>query len=391
MKNQPKTFLEALNIIHSNPKKAKTFLEDKRLTLNEKKILNCWFLLKNCKHDEILKSLKNLKVNDYELVEGQRLLIIGITYNNQALSKAAVENISSAFEILEKYSLPDHHFTAVYNLFIAHLNDCNEAGMEDCLDLMMGIRKANTNERQELCFHHAQFCYFVHVENFLEAEKLSNRLDHQKALMSDSMLMGYLLTKFKIQVKKENLKEAEKELEEIKKYRLFRLSSGFTFMRTALDHLLHNKPLYVYRDDFKDCDFLYFHLKVVQALEENDLPAAKKHWSELMQISPHLYHDHFSYQGEKNLFALCLKRHQSVLKKPVIETNTPDFSSNKSEALILLLQSSSVPLRKDLVFSTLWGSEIESENDEAKIRNLISYVRKTKNIKISFRVFIAFG
>lgn len=388
MQPQPKAFLEALNLIQSDPKKAKKFLEDKRLTLNEKKILNSWFLLKNCKHDEIIEALNELKITNYELVEGQRLLILGITFNNQAQSRLAISHITSAFEILEKYPLPSHHFIAVYNLFIAYLNGGKVDRMEDCLELMESILKNHGNKRQELYHLQCQFCFLVFTEQIPEAEALAKVIDQKPELMSDSMIMSNLLTKFNLQLKKEDLKAAENALEEIKKYRLFRFTAGFNFMRISLDHLLYGSPLYVYRENFKDCEYLFSHLKVVQALEENDPITAKRYWSDLVKHRPDIYHEDFTYHGEKNLFALCLKRHHIAFQK--LNNETPkaiptETSSNKSEALLMLLRASSLPIRKEVVFKALWGTEIESENDEAKIRNLISYVRKSKKINISFK------
>ena len=63
-----KTFLKALELVHGQPKKAKKYLLDTRLTAAEKKILSCWILLKSCRHQEILEEMKSL-VGENELIE----------------------------------------------------------------------------------------------------------------------------------------------------------------------------------------------------------------------------------------------------------------------------------------------------------------------------------
>ena len=153
-------------------------------------------------------------------------------------------------------------------------------------------------------------------------------------------------------------------------------------MKMALDHLHHNAPLYLYEKDFKEAQNLYHQLKTIQGLEEANLPKAKRHWEELQKENPDLYQDEFKFRGQKNLLSLCLEKHKKVFS---YQPEEKIDGKSKAEVLINILETQKSPIPKENLFFKLWGYEPKDESDDNKLKNLIYYVKKTKNIKISYR------
>ncbi len=379
---RPKTFLEALKLVHSNPKKAKTFLQDKRLSLAEKKILNSWFHLKNCLHSEIIKEIENLAV-DSELVESQKILILGLTYNNMGELNQASVLLHKAFELIEKHPLPEHQFICLYNLFIISYNLGHEKDMFSTLDLMDVLATAGLNERQAICHLQSKFNYLTFKNQFEEASHYLEELELKKAEMTDPVIMSHLISKFQYFLKQSLFDYCEATMQEMKKYRLFRHTPNFIFMRLSLDHIIYNRPLYFYEKDFKDSKLLFHQLKVIKSFEESNFQEAEKYWRILSKTDSNIYQDNFVYKGQVNLFSLCLSKYKIQKQQ---SAPMPELSNkNKSEAIVKILQSRSYPIPKEELFEALWGRKPVDQTDDDKLKNLIYYVRKNKGLVIGFR------
>jgi hypothetical protein len=376
-----KTFLEFLKIIHSEPSKARKYLLDKRLTQNEKKIIQAWYDLKNCLHEKIFEELNGLKCEN-ELIESQRKLIIGLAKNNQANFSESLNWLKGSLEILEKYPLKEHHFICIYNLFIVSFNLSDKNELDHSFKLLESLHAGGLNPRQELCFKQCRFNYYNFHEMFDEGQRILEELEGLKNEMSEAVIMSHQISKFIFYLKQENYDKCQTILKEMKEYRLFRYSPNYKFMKMALDHLDHNAPLYIYEKDFKEAKNLYHQLKTIQGLEEANLYKAKKHWEELQKENPDLYQHGFEFRGQKNLLSLCLDKHRNVF---INKTEEKIDGNNKAQILINILMIQKKPIPKEILFLKLWGYEPKDELDDNKLRNLIYYVKKTKNIKISYR------
>jgi tetratricopeptide (TPR) repeat protein len=376
-----KTFLEALKLVHGEPKRAKKFLQDKRLSTAEKKILNAWYLLKNCQHKTIIDELSGIQ-SENELVESQKKLILGLAYNNMGKFKMAASTLHAAFEQLEKYPLNDHHFICIYNLFIINYNQSNETQMANCLSILDLLVKNGVNERQYVCYQQCQFNYFTFKENYQAAGDVLQFLEKNCDKMSEAMIMAHLISKFVYHLKQDHFTKSQEVIAEMKDFRLFRHSPNYLYMKLTLDHIMYDEPLYFYEKDFKESHFLFLQLKTIQALEESNLRNAEEYWKKLMAIDPECYQAGFQFIGQKNLLTICLKKHESVMIGFKIETSN---SKNHAAALVEILESSTIPIPKDLLFEKIWGKKPQDQSDDEKIKNLIYYVRKMKGIEVKFR------
>lgn len=376
-----KTFLEALKLVHSDAKKAKKYLSDKRLTIAEKKILQCWFDLKNCEHQKIIEDLKTV-ITESDLVESQKCLILGLTYNNMGNPQAATEFLEEAFVSLEKYPLPEHQFICAYNHFIISYNLNHAQKMKQGLKIMEKLSHQGINERQLLCFEQCKFNDFTFREKYDEAKKILAFLESKKEVMAEAVVMAHLISKFIFYLKQGLYSDCEICLEEMKQYRLFRDTPNFLYMRLMLSHLKNDTPLYFYEKDFKQSAVLFIQLKVIKCLEESHPQEALVHWNELKRIDPQNYGDHFKYLGQTSLMSLCLEKHKNKLH---LEQIKKPSSKNKVEALLELLSNSPAPIPKDVLFQSLWGREMLERSDDEKLKNLIYYARKSKDHNIIFR------
>jgi hypothetical protein len=296
--------------------------------------------------------------------------------------KLASKHLHAAFSLLEKYSLPEHQFICLYNLFVVSFNLSHEKDMENSLQLMDVLVRGGLNPRQTMCYEQCLFNFYHFKNRFSEAAKLLAILEDKKSMMNEAMIMSHQISKFVFHLKQEDFDLCEKTLEEMKNYRLFRYTPNFIFMRLTLEHLKYDKTLYFYEKDFKGSDSLYFQLKTIQGFEESNLNLAEQYWKKLQGIDPDMYRDGFNYKGQKNLFSLCLEKHGKLLKNSI---SFEALSTNKVEAICEIFEKSSIPIPKDVLFEKLWGTKPLDQNDDDKLKNLIYYARKTKNLKIQYR------
>lgn len=375
-----KTFLQALQTFHVNVRSMKNFLSDKRITQSEKKILECWLMLRENRLDEILEVLPKLNT-DYDLLVGsQKNLIWGMALSNKTHFKEAIPYMRKAVDELASFDLEHQRFTALYNLFIAYLNLKNKKGMEETLGHLREIEPET--KRQEIILLQCEFNYCSLIGEYGSAKSFLRQLDSYRPHMNDGLVASTLTSKFLFYVKLEDFKSCEKTMEEMKKQRKFQLSSNYTFMRLMLDHYLHQKTLYVYPQEFKDQPISFYQLKVIQCLEEQNPDEAKTYWKKLQISAPDVYGPDFKYHGDKCIFSLCLDKHLSQPKKSLEFSNLPE---NKVEALYMILSEASTPVRKETIHQLLWKEELIEKSDNLKLKKVISRVREKYDVDIQFK------
>lgn len=375
-----KTFIKALTVFHTDVKASKNFLNDKRLTQAEKKILECWFLVRDNAIEKILEMLPTIQTGTDLLVESQKNLIWGIALNNKSEYHKAIPLIKSALEIICDYPLKSVEYTAAYNLFVAYLNYKDKKGMKACLDIMKGIHE---NPRQVTGYLLSVFKYHSFCENFKHAEEALEELEELKDTMSEAFAISYQINKYNYYSRCEKFDQCEQTLQEMKKFRKFQCSSNFTYMRLMLDHIVAKKPLYVYERDFSDRPFLFYQLKIIQLLEENQVGEAAQYWNKLRALAPHTYHENFKYEGDKNIFTLNLQLYQERFTHGTILPK--ELPNNKEEALLVILKSSKTPLRKEDLFQAIWKVEAQDKADYSKLKMLIARVRQKHDLDIKYK------
>jgi hypothetical protein len=374
-----KTFLNALNLIATNPKKAKTFLKDKRLTLTEKTILGCWMSLRDNRNDSLIERLSELSASPDPVIESQRLLLLGIAYINVSNPNEAIPQIESSLSLLEHLELPDFKFQAANNLFIAHLNLKNKKGMIRALEIQKSIKPIPEFRKNSLLLN--QFNYYKFVGNLETARIINQELDRRKKTMTENQLIQYCLSSFDLGIKQGNLEACARHLSELKKLRKFNISPNFKYMRILLDHLQSGRPVYMYSRDFSKHPNLGSQIAVIHHLEAGNRKDALASWRQLSNWNPEVYSGEFQYKGDRSLFSLCLAKHLTPIKDPL---KIP-IGAQKDEALIQILESAKGPVTKEEIHKLLWGTSTKAKTDLNKLERLVSRVRSNSGLSIISR------
>lgn len=377
-----KTFIEALNCFHSDPLKMRGYLNDYRLSSAEKTILRCWLWLRDSQFNQILDALGNMTAEAHPIIQVQKNILLGTTYNNKGECEKAIPLLKNAIKSLEDFPLHRQKLVSRTNLFIAYFNLKDNSGMEYVLALLNDFNALNESEQIniEIC----RLNYYSFVGEYKIAKNIISNLMTLQAFMNEYQRITFCIQQFDFAIKTDQYDVARLSLEEMKKYRKFQLSANFKFMKSLLDHLLEDATVYLYDQDFAEIPLLYFQMKVIKSLEEQNEVVAMNYWERLTELSPHIFKKDFQYAGDKCLFSMCLNKHlgQKDVAKEISCTELPKV---KEDALVTLLSQSQAPLKREALFTLLWGKEVENKSDLKKLTSMVSYIRKKRKIDIKMK------
>jgi len=373
-------FIEALHAFHTDFRKTEKYLKDHRLTQVEKKILECWLMLRDRDLNKILAIMPSLHVGYDDLVSSQRNLIWGMAYNNRNEYDKALPLVQKALEEIIPYEVPRLEFNVVNTLFIVYLNLKDEHGMRSSLDHIEKLPAENV--KQEICLLQCQFSYYAFIGKMNEAGKILDKIEDLSQEMSEIQVIAHQINRYMFYAKLEDFNGCESALQNMKRSRKFQASANFIYMRTFLDHLHKNKPIYVYQRDFDGHPFLFYQIKVIQSFEAADFKEAHKYWKLLMELAPHTYKHNFEYFGDKCVFSLALHKYRSKFEQ---NTGPLDVDGNKEEVLLTILKNSKLPVRKDDLYKKIWGTELLDKGDAVKLQKLVSRVRQKSGVEIQFK------
>lgn len=373
---RPKTFIKALKLFSSKPERVKEYLLDRRLSVSEKTILQCYFLLRDNKLHSALEILKAVTQISDPFVEAQKNLLLGMIHNNMGNFPEAKQSISSAIPHLKLFDLPSFEFIAFHNLFIIAHNLQNGNEMRHWLIQMAALDIEGSH--QEIRFLRCEFILYMFEEHHDRAEIAMKALDRLKQYMCESDRIGHLVNEFCFYVKQENFEQCRASLDQMKKYRKFHLTENFNYMKKMLFHYFEDAPLYIQDDKFqKD---LLFQLKVIQCFEEMNYVEAEKWWGKLSEMLPAIYMTDWQYKGEKNLFSLCLDKH--LARKETVDTLSINESSRSQMAVDLLCRG---PVQRDILFKCFWGTMPKDKNDLTRLSHRVHRLKRRFDLDIVYR------
>lgn len=376
-----KTFIHALNLCLTNVKKAKIFLQDKRLTQAEKTILASYFHLRDNELDIVVDKLLPLVSND-PIVESQRKLLLGMAYNNLSLYEKAIPLLEDSLLILKDENLPQQLFNAYHNLFIIELNLKKTDRMAVLLQEMSELKLSTQVEKISL--HKCLFCFHSMIGDYAAADGQLKFLDKNMDQMSECQAISILVDKFDYLIKQEKFTAAEKCLNQMKNYRKFHLSENYNFMKNLLAHLTTSSPLWITDSDYQSIPMLFHQIKCIQKLEQDNTEEALEHWNQLNTISSHTYLDNFQYKGDKCLFSLCLDKHQKVKTDAKINLDQIKAES-KAELFYKILIEANAPISKENIYQLIYKEKFVEKSDLVKLQRLVSRVRADYNLQIEFQ------
>lgn len=376
-----KAFNLALQEINLQPEKVKKWLNDKRMTLLEKKIIEGHLLIRNNSNTEVVQAFSNVTDSHIEFVNAHKHLLLGIASNNLSHFENAKRHLEKAAALFLTLDPGHYLFSSHFYLFMLYSNLNDLPRMKQALDGMNSVK-----EKSRILKIRLMRCQFIYAD---ESNDVNGAREWIKSIsviqeeMTEADLIAHLVSEFMFYAKLKEYDQAREILNQMKSHRKYHLTENFNFSRKLLDHLTLNAPIYAYDKDFKDVPILLHQLKVIQAMEANDPQEAKKYWGLLQKNYPQIYLDNFEYSGQKCLFSHCLEKHKAI-KNPtrsIVDTQ----EGSKPETFLALLRASEAPLSSGYVYEVLWGAPPEQKEDLKRLTRLVSRVRAKYGVEIQSR------
>ncbi len=377
MKHLPKAFTEALHFLSEDPKKSKKYLSDKRPSQQEKKIIQAGLLLRDNKFQTVIDTLSTFKSVDL-FVESQRLLMIGIAYNNRADYKNGISKLEESYRIGIGVRPHQREFVTLYSLFISYVNTQNIEKLGEVLLSLKQIGSVGVTESIGLALCSFQF-HLLSGELELAQEQCDD-LSGLVKKMNEHQAIFYFLARMNLNLQAGNIESARECFTSLKIYRKYRTSSNFNFMKLLFEYLKNGKALYVKEQEFKDSPELIEQISIIKAITEDRADLATKSWLKLQKLNPKIYGNPFEFLGKENLFSTALKKSLQGFR---LDKNLSEASgSNHEEKLINLLKNNNGPLSKEVIFEYIYKNKIIDKNDLLKLSRLVYKVKANYQVDI---------
>lgn len=382
MSNHQK-FFEVYELINSNHKLFKKHMNHKQLSFAHKQILKAVYELKKGNNSDCLKLLQDLN-GDYDVeVLGTINYLFGLAHNNSASFYQAFPYLERALKHFKEVANFHMYQKTLNALVLVYFNLKDLKNLEK-LDSL--FKQENINQ-EKIMWGQLNLQLFVNIlkKDYTQAINIVNSILSDSNEILAGKIAPYLLYKIEILIELEDYDTAYETLNDYNKTSGFKSKSNYRYLITFLNYLTKDSPVYVYKRDFEENEFLYNQIKLVQALTQNDEDFANKYWKKLAQINNDLYGPNFEYTGPENIFQKSLtKALKSFVPSDKNNTLTKDQVKNvkgATEQLKYILENCSEFLSKDDLILLLWDEQWSPKND-ARLRSLISRTQKKYNITI---------
>jgi tetratricopeptide (TPR) repeat protein len=369
-------FKQALTNLGMNPKKAKAFLNDKRMTHAEKQILLALLILRDQENDEAMKILNGL-VTNHPMVESVRLFGLAIAANNKTLFPEAIAQINRALQNWGFENFESYKEVILNALFCIHFNLRDIHGMEATLEKLERI------PGEQISFHHCLFLYQVTTGKNENMEKLIKDMELRIPKMKEHQVLGHYFALFDHYVAEKNFKKVRAILERIKNVKKFKNTSVTKFNRALVDFIENNDPIFLNPSDLSDSPYIELQLRLILNLKTGDVNNAKFIWSSLHELNPVQFKEPFKLEGPPTLLGLCLEK---LIKKDVGELPKEVGSGKLLESKVLsLLIQSEFPISKEDLHERIWGHFPEDKNELNKLSKLIQRAKEKYNVEVKYQ------
>lgn len=379
---EPKTFLASMELISSDPKKAKSFLKDKRITQEEKAILQGYLYVRKNQFTKVITLFKGHAAPASSVAKGLKEILLGLSHHNLSHFREAIPFYESAVQKLNREHYSYFWLIAVTNLFMVHLNLQNEDGMREALEVLLGYDTEHLHEKVKIvrCF----FNYHSFKGDYPKADEALHDLDRLRDKLSQSDQINLLIDHFVLEIKRDQFDRCYGFLEQMKSFRDFNISANFNYMKKLLDHAVHGSPIYFQEDVFKEHPVLFLQIKCIRAMEEHRLAEAQTYWNQLREVFPSLYQKDFQFRGQKSLFSLCVEKHRHGIVQDAPVTSVGLAVSVKDKIISILAQHSS-PVHKETLYQLVFEKEAETKGDLQRLSKNIYKLNQSKEVQIDYK------
>ena len=383
-KNDPRPFSlfrETFCLIHLDQKKFLKWMKAKNYTVNEKKLLSAFYHFKKNKKHPSLEILKSSPLNE-SFLEGVRLYLIGLVYNQHSHFTHAIENLEKSIKLLDEISEQEFILNPLIILCLVHGNRRDILKMGEVLDRVKEIPVKS--EFGKLQIIHAEIFYYCLSKQLLKAQTLLISTLEKKVPEVEVFRPFFLVNLFGIYLTQGHYDSCYSILEQYKDLNGTVVKANFSYMKSLLDHLVQDKPLYIYVSQFGEFPELYEQLEVIKHLSIGDRETAHKFWQKLSKHNSELYGDNFNYKGEENLFSFSLKKYLGTVHKREWKESELIKIVSKIEKLHYILSNSLAPISSAELIKLVWAEEV-SELTQARLRKLISLYEKKYKVEVTSR------
>jgi hypothetical protein len=370
-----KAFLSSLLLVNSEAKKAKFYLNDKRMTFQEKTILSSFLALRDFENQDVIDLLTKMSCHD-PFVESQKHFCIGAAYNNLTHFKEAEFHLRESIQLNHYKGAEILRFGACQSLFTVYLNTHEFHGMREMIEQMKSLKSFSPNA--SLYIKCCEFAMAVQSQDFSYAKKVLPFMEENFHRLNEHQRISYFYDLFDLHLFSESFTAAESALERIKRFKKYKNAVHTKYMQTLISFLCHGTPLYLYERDFSQYPLLLNQLLCLQGLEKGDEMQAMKAWTILSQLDPLNVKNPFDYHGPPNLFSKSLDK----LKKTGDVLPKIDEKMLKEEKLFFLLTNSQQPLQKEMIFQVIWQTPFESKDDLVKLAKLVQRTKEKYGVEI---------
>lgn len=367
-----KAIISALMSLRDQPKKAKSFLNDKRMTSQEKIILASFLALRDFENQNVIDTLAKIKCSD-QFVESQRHFCLGIAFNNLTQYPEAKFHLSESFELNQFEDGIEFKISVCQSLFTVNLNTHRIDGMEETIQKMRKITSASQN--LALAIQYCEFSLVIQKQESGQAKKLIPKMEQIFSLLNEHQTISYLYDLFDLHLIEDNFEQCSEALDRIKRYKKFKNSTHVKYMQSMIGFIKDDAPIYLYEQNFQMYPMLLNQVLCIKALETGDEAAALQAWSKLHKIAPESFRVPFEFHGSPTLFSKALNKFKLQVK-PISVPISFQENLTKEEKLIHLLDNSPIPLQKETIYQLLWEKELDSKDDLKKLVKVVQRARE---------------
>lgn len=373
-----KAFLSTLILINTDARKARVFLNDKRMTFQEKSIVLCFFALRDFENQEVINQLEKMTCTDL-FVESQRLFCLGAAYNNLTHFNEAKIFLKRSIDLNKFKGAEVLNFLASQSLFTVYLNLHNLSGMQKMIYSMKKFARSFPDS--EFIIKFCEFTFEVRNLDFKSAQKSIINIERNFETLNEHQRISFLYTLFDFYIFQDKYDETIEIIQRIKNIKKYKNANHVIFMNTMISFLVEDSQLYLYENNYIKYPLMYHQIMCLKALEVADEMTATKAWYSLQLLDSRNYKKPFEYLGPPNLFKKVLEKLVSRSSKPVIISQDL-LSLNKDEKLLYLLKNANGPVSKEQLYQEIWENQVQSKDDFIKLVKLVSRVKEKFNVNI---------
>lgn len=376
-----KTFLVAYKSINQGNAKLKKYFADKRLSLAEKKILNCLLLIKKNQLRQAIEDLEEVSGLN-EFLKSYQYLLLAVCYNNLSFYCQASHHIKQSIEQFKKSGDQKYVFYAL------NTGACVAFNLKDkdlVSEMLNELRQLPDNQNYIDLKTKCCELYLNLLADDERALKLSlELLDYYLKNDPDQASYYYILS-ITAHLKFDLVDEAYALLEDCRTCGGYRIKPNYKYLQSLMDFVYKGKTFYFYEEKFTDAQLLYFELSVIKNLELEKYDEAKECWKKLMGFNPDVYKANFFLKSDKTLFKQALSLYDlSVFQESESEVIDLQMLESSVDKLLYILETRKHFVSKEELIKLIWGEELSLEN-ESRLSSIIYILRKHKNIAIVTR------